>query len=73
MHDSICGWDMAIINIGTGRGVYDTYKPQLAPYTHPFAEMTGYHLNVGSVLHLDVEKGSLSPELRLDYNGFAWN
>jgi hypothetical protein len=56
-HDSIFGWDKAIINIKTGSGVYDTYKLQLAAYTHAFAEMTGYHPNVGFVLHLDLEKG----------------
>jgi hypothetical protein len=35
--------------------------------------MTDYHPNVGFVLHLDLEKGALSPELRLNYNGFAGN
>ena len=64
---------MAIINIKTGRGVYDTYKLELAAYTHAFAERTGYHPNVGFVLHLYLEKGALSPELGLDHNRFAWN
>lgn len=64
------GREMAIIDIKTGKGVYDTYKLQLAAYAHAFAEMTGYHPNVGYVLHLDLEKGGLSPELKLNYNGF---